>query len=171
MFRRVRFLAACLVLALAVAACTDGDDGGAVPGDSQGALTTEFETFSGQTTTLSGYEGKPTVVNFWASWCVPCVTEMPDLEAVHQEAGGRVAFVGLSTDFKRSEAQEMAERTGVTYDLGYDSDERIVREFVTVGIPVTVFLAADGTVAKVHGGPLKQDKLRELIRDELGVDL
>ena len=85
--------------------------------------------------------------------------------------GDQVAFLGLTTDFSRSAAQEMAEKTGVTYDLGYDADETIVREFVTVGLPITVFLDAAGNVVKVHSGPLKRDKLRGLIRDELGVQL
>jgi cytochrome c biogenesis protein CcmG/thiol:disulfide interchange protein DsbE len=170
-FRRARLVAACLVVVLGAAACAGDDDGGAIPGDPHRALTVEYETFSGDTTTLEAYRGTPTVVNFWASWCTPCITEMPDFEAVHQEAGDQVAFVGLSTDFKRSDAEEMAERTGVTYDLGYDSDETIVREFVTVGLPITVFVDADGNVTKVHSGPLAKDKLRGLIRDELGVEL
>jgi thiol-disulfide isomerase/thioredoxin len=167
--RRARYLAACLAAVTAIVACAD--NGTDVPDGAEAGLVVEYDTFDGDTATLADYRGRPLVVNFWASWCAPCVTEMPDIEAVHQASGDRVAFVGLSTDFRRSDATAMADKTGVTYDLGYDPDEQIVRRFLTVGLPVTVFVRADGTIATVHSGPLSEDELRDLVRDELEVEL
>ena len=67
-------------------------------------------------------------MNFWGSWCEPCVEEMPDLQRVHESLGDDVAFVGVNVNDDAEAALQMAERTGVTYDLARDVEGELVRE-------------------------------------------
>src|SRR5207248_10634891 len=69
--------------------------------------------------------GRPLVINFWASWCVPCRKEMPAFEAVHRRRGDRVSFIGIDRQDDRSDALRFLARTGVSYPLGYDPDARL----------------------------------------------
>jgi thiol-disulfide isomerase/thioredoxin len=171
-------------MALTVAACSGGDDvarlsNGSTPptpsadavteGDVAAAIATPFATFAGDTARLADYGGRPVVVNFFGSYCVPCITEMPDLERLHQQYGDTVAFVGLAVSDRLSEAKALADRTGVTYDLGTDPDGSLIKAFGGIGMPTTVLLRADGTVAETHIGAMKAADLAKKMRAELGV--
>jgi thiol-disulfide isomerase/thioredoxin len=154
------------VLGLLLAACSD--DGDARPGVVEDVDDIPFETFDGETTTLADFDG-PLVVNFFASWCTPCVTEMPEFDEVYRELDGAVTFIGLNYDDRADDALEIVERTGVTYPVGRDVEGALFQAFAGVGMPTTAFIRDDGTVTLVRSTAVSQDDLRELIRDELGV--
>jgi cytochrome c biogenesis protein CcmG/thiol:disulfide interchange protein DsbE len=113
--------------------------------------------------------GAPVVVNFFASWCVPCVEEMPAIEAVHQSLGDRVTFVGLANQDRDEDALATVDATGVTYATYGDPDASAITYFGGLSMPTTVFIAADGTVVDVNNGPLTEAELRAKITDVLGV--
>lgn len=71
-----------------------------------------LETFDGDTAALTDYVGTPLLLNFWASWCPPCIAEMPDLEAVHQLTDGQVTFVGVNTQDTPDRAEALTGETG-----------------------------------------------------------
>lgn len=104
-------------------------------------------------------DGRPALINFFAEWCVPCVQEMPDLEAAHQAYGDRVAFLGLSYNESAEDAVTLVERTGVTYETGRDPAGDILTSFAGLGMPTTVFVQADGTIATTHTGRITPDDL------------
>jgi thiol-disulfide isomerase/thioredoxin len=116
-------------------------------------------------------KGTPTVVNFFASTCVPCITEMPDLEEVHQQLGDRVQFLGLAVQDRIQASQDLIERTGVTYRTARDPNADILSLFNGTALPLTVLLDADGAVKAVHPGQLTADELRTLIADDLGISV
>jgi thiol-disulfide isomerase/thioredoxin len=124
----------------------------------------------GGTVDLSSYRGRPLVVNFWASWCPPCLREMPDFEQVYQQRNGKVAFVGINVRENAATAGELATRTGVTYDLALDTAGEASQEFAVVNMPTTVFVNADGVIASVHAGALTADELNERIDAITGPD-
>ena len=68
-------------------------------------LPAEFERFDGTKGTFADYRGTPLVVNFFASWCTPCVREMPDLQQVHSELGSKVAFLGINNQDRAADGQ------------------------------------------------------------------
>lgn len=178
--RRILLIGTALALAAAVAAGAFV----ALTADPVGTPTMELEpsdevvgapaaiqyvTFDGEAANTGGYVGQPLVLNFFAEWCPPCVAEMPDFEAVHQEVGDEVAFLGLSTLEPADKGQGIIESTGITYDVGRDPDSEAFAAVGALQMPTTVFIDAAGTVVDVHTGPLTADELRDRIETHFGI--
>jgi cytochrome c biogenesis protein CcmG, thiol:disulfide interchange protein DsbE len=146
--------------------------GGAIPtmGDVQGRSLPDqaFATFDGGEKRFAEYEGTPLVVNVWASTCAPCVKEMPTFEAVHQERGDTVAFVGLNNQDRADKADELAAKTGVTYDLLRDPLGDFFVEMELAAMPTTLFVDAKGKVVYSKAGSLDADELSAIIDEKLG---
>lgn len=121
----------------------------------------ELTDLNGIPMALTDFAGQPMVVNFWASWCPPCIAEMPAFEEVFNARAGSVAFVGINVRESAETAADMAARTGVTYDLALDPNGAAARAFNVVNMPTTVFVTADGTIASVHAGALTSTELDE----------
>lgn len=113
--------------------------------------------------------GKPVVVNLFASWCGPCIEEMPDFERVHQAVGDEVTIAGLAVRNPPDDALGIVEQTGVTYPTFGDEDDQASSLFDVVNMPTTIFLDADGTVLDVHSGKLSESELRAEIDERYGV--
>jgi cytochrome c biogenesis protein CcmG, thiol:disulfide interchange protein DsbE len=118
---------------------------------------------------LADLRGRPVVVNFWASWCPPCVAEMPEFQRIHRRLGGRVAFLGINQRDQPQAAERLASSSGVTYPLAIDPAGRSFDAFGGLGMPTTVLIRADGTVAEVFAGQLDETLLGERLRRVLGV--
>jgi thiol-disulfide isomerase/thioredoxin len=114
---------------------------------------------------------RPMVLNLFASWCQPCIEEMPAFERVHQDLGDEVSFAGLAVRNPPDKALGIVEQTGVTYPtFGEDGDaDDASILFDVVSMPTTVFIDADGTVADIHAGPLTEGELRAAVDDRFGV--
>lgn len=158
-----RVIALLLGLALVLVACGAGEDELAGPPVPERT----FEDFGGEQVSLADYEGTPMVVNFWASWCPPCIAEMPDLETVHQARADEVAFVGLNTQDELNTALDLVEQTGVTYDLGQDPDGDLFRAFEVFSMPTTFFVDEDGAIVHRHSGLVTLSQLEGLIDEHL----
>jgi cytochrome c biogenesis protein CcmG/thiol:disulfide interchange protein DsbE len=170
--RTIRSLAIAVLLVSGFASCSD--DGGADapsvdPDDAAGVVAAVYKTFDGADTSLQAYAGTPVVLNFFQSYCAPCVTEMPDFEEVHQDLGDEVTFVGIAVQDRLEDAQEIVDRTGVTYELGRDPDGSLLQAAGGLVLPTTVLIRSDGTVVEVRSGAVSKGTLRDLIRDKLGV--
>ena len=113
---------------------------------------------------LAQFKGKPVVVNFWATWCVPCVQEMPELSALQTEIAPRnIQIIGIGID-SPTNIKEFASKYKITYPLyvaGMEGTE-LARQFGNQagGLPYTVLLGVDGKVRKTYLGKLKMDELR-----------
>jgi thiol-disulfide isomerase/thioredoxin len=119
---------------------------------------------------------KPMVLNFWASWCVFCIKEMPDFQRVYEQAGDQVVFLGLDLLGVQAEtrgaAQRLAAQTGVRYPLAYDEGGKLyARLSPRLLMPTTVFVRSDGVVAYRQFGPLDENELRAAISKYLGIDV
>jgi cytochrome c biogenesis protein CcmG/thiol:disulfide interchange protein DsbE len=109
--------------------------------------------FSGGTLRLRSLIGKPVVLNFWASWCVPCRTETPLLVRLHQVYGPRgVVFIGVDVQDDERDARQFAAQYHVDYLLVRSPDERVMRAYAVQGLPTTVFIGADGVVTDKYTG-------------------
>jgi len=122
----------------------------------------EFADVNGKSHPLSDFLGKPLVVNFWATWCPPCVHEMPDLQSLfeqHPQAG----FVGLAVDTSVNVRNFSTQKVQVSYPLlivGFDGIE-LMRPLgnTSGGLPFTVIFDARGQVSERMLGPVKPEKL------------
>jgi peroxiredoxin len=141
---------------------------GAPVGVGDPAPEVELEYLDGSTAALSSLQGTPVVVNFWSSTCAPCLSEMPDLEAVHAEMGDSVAFLGIDVTDTVEAGRAMVQRTGVTYPNARDPQGRVLGRFGGVALPRTVLIDAEGTIVATHDGALDADELKDLL-DDAGV--
>ena len=128
-----------------------------------------FDLFDGGTGTVADYEGTPLVVNFFASWCPPCVREMPEFQDVFEQLDGQVALLGLSQDQSPQDALALVEATGVTYDVGWDLDLEVYGATGSIAMPTTAFVSPSGELLDTFAGALDAEALAELIEDTLGV--
>ena len=159
--RRARLGGWLLVSILVTAACSGADDVSRLPSDS------EFFNPDGSSATLADYDGTPLVVNFFASWCGPCKAELPEFEEVSNEVGDRVQFLGVNTDFEQDAWLRLVADTGVTYPTVFQPSNELFTASGGLGMPTTVFIAADGTVQHTFSGALNKSTLRRLIDTHL----
>lgn len=147
------------------AATATGDGGAtAASADRPDAPDLEFARRDGGTIALATFEGQPLVLNFWASWCPPCVAEMGSLlEPAHQRYGHEVAFLGVNLQDEPAAAQRIIDQTGITYELAVDENGAAFAAFSGVGMPTTVFIDAQGRIADRHTGILTADQLEAQI--------
>jgi cytochrome c biogenesis protein CcmG/thiol:disulfide interchange protein DsbE len=117
--------------------------------------------------TLHALEGKPVVVNFWATWCIPCRAEMPRLAAVATKYKDSVHFLGVDVEDDTNSAETFARQRGVRYPMMSDARGAIRRDQRIVGLPVTQFYRSDGALAFVNNGEIKQEELTRRIDDLL----
>jgi peroxiredoxin len=128
-------------------------------------LTLSLPDAQGAPQALSQWRGKNLVVNFWATWCAPCVDEMPELNALQSEIAPRNAqVIGIGID-SRSNIAEFASKYKISYPLyiaGMEGTE-LSRQFGNQagGLPFTVLIGADGQIRKTYLGRLKMNELRK----------
>jgi thiol-disulfide isomerase/thioredoxin len=154
-----RCLLAGAVLAVATACGSAG--GGRLPDAMVTPLT------GGAPISLADLDG-PAVVNLWATWCVPCRTEIPDFEAVHERRGDEVRFVGINVGETSDQAIAFLAEVGATYEQFLDTDGSAATELEAITLPVTVVIDADGDVSARSVGAIDQDELDDAIDDALG---
>ncbi|SHF65105.1 TlpA family protein disulfide reductase [Geodermatophilus nigrescens] len=131
-----------------------------------------LECFSGGTLDLGRGQGVPTVLNLWASWCGPCREELPLVQELADLGGDRVRVLGVISQDGVPQAASFADDSGVTLPGAFDRDGEVAAALGLQGLPHTVFLAADGSVAFVKLGPVAStDELRALVAEHLGVQL
>jgi thiol-disulfide isomerase/thioredoxin len=121
----------------------------------------------GETRSISEWSGRPLVINFWATWCAPCLREMPLLQTLHQErAGSALTVIGIAID-RLDAVTGFIAQAGITYPIlaGQQDAMRIAEQFGLefVALPFTVFTAPDGQVLLLHSGELRAEKLREIL--------
>ena len=123
----------------------------------------------GNAVKLSDFEGKPVVLNFWASWCGPCKSEMPDFEEAYGEYGEEIQFLMVNMTDGYHETIESAKKlitdSGYTFPVYYDTDLEAAKAYSVYSIPVTYFIDKDGYMTAYAQGALDKATLQK------GIDL
>ena len=102
---------------------------------------------------LAAYRGKVLYVDFWASWCVPCRTSMPALEALYRKYGDKgFVVVGVNKDDRVTDARRFLEKFPASFPLATDTDEKVVRAFNVAAMPSGYLIDRRGVVRRVHQG-------------------
>jgi len=112
-------------------------------------------TFDGQAIKTTDLKGKVIVLNFWASWCLPCAGEAADLQEAwnHYEPGGKVVFMGVDYVDTEPEARGYLAKYNITYSNGPDMRTVISQTFHIQGVPETYFIDQEGHLAYAQIGP------------------
>jgi cytochrome c biogenesis protein CcmG/thiol:disulfide interchange protein DsbE len=108
---------------------------------------------------LGALKGRPVVLNFWGSWCVPCRTELPILAASARAEGKRVHFVGVDLEDTRAGAQAFLRRYHVPYPSGFDPGDSVASRYAVGGTPTTVFIDSRGHRVGTVPGALTASRL------------
>jgi len=126
-----------------------------------------LKMLSGQPVRLSYYKGKVLLLDFWASWCVPCQIEMPDLQMVYEQAKAKgVAFLGISLDTKAADAREFLQQERLALPSALDAKgfEGTAKRYKITGIPSTFVIDRKGLVTAGFMGVTRPDRLVEALR-------
>ena len=120
---------------------------------------------------INGIKG-PAIINVWGSWCGPCKEEMPILRSFYEKAQGKLALIGVDVEEASIEdGRKFVKNNGITWPNLYDADGKS-RAYFGMGVPVTWFIAADGSVTYKHIGVIKSEKeLISMTSKYLGVKL
>jgi peroxiredoxin len=119
----------------------------------------------GKQQSLSQYRGKIVLLNFWATWCKPCTTEMPAMQTAYDKLRDK-GFVVLAVNELEDDARvrEHIKQYGHTFTVLMDRDNKVANQFGVFGLPVSVFIDQEGRVQEyLKGGLLTEQKIEEIV--------
>ena len=132
-------------------------------------VTLSLQDLSGVEQTLASLKGRVVILNFWATYCIPCRTEMPDLAAIQNEfAALGVQTIGASTDSSedRNKVLQFIKETKINFPIWVGaSSADMIRFGLGAALPGTVVIGRDGRIAKVISGVVNQAELRTLLNE------
>ncbi len=106
----------------------------------------------GRPVRLADFRGQWVIVNFWASWCTPCLLEMPELESFHQNQRGRAVVIGVNCEaLAPAEIRLFVKRLGVTFPIALSVGQRLPG-FPLKGLPTTFLVSPTGAIAHTYLG-------------------
>ena len=121
-------------------------------------------TIEGESIDLNDLHGKVVMIDFWASWCPPCVHEAPTLRNVYQEYKNRgVEFIGVAIWDSEMDISMFIEKFNVPYPNGLDKTGTIAIDYGVSGIPEKHFVDRRGWVAKKFTGPMDEEQLHSVL--------
>ena len=127
------------------------------PVEAQPAPDFDF-ALADQPTSVSAQQGRVVVMNFWASWCAPCVTEMPSLQRLHEKMAGRgVLVLGINLDDTEGEFHQFMRDYRLSFPNYFDPQKHIAALYGTFRYPETYIIDRNGILAQKIIGPLEWD--------------
>lgn len=127
------------------------------------------ELIDGTSITLSELQGKPVIINFWATWCGPCVKEMPAFERLKDDFGDKIGIIAVNCGDDAGTVKDFVEENGYTFPVVLDEEYSISMLYPTNSIPYTVVVDAEGRVTHISTGALDADTMYERYKEALGV--
>ena len=151
-----------LIAALAMCATACDHPAGA-PEERSYAEDFTLERLGGGEATLSDSLGRPVVIDFWATWCMPCIKQVPMFNDVQAEFGDRLDFFAVATDAQGAEAvAPFAEEHGIEYPVLLGS-EALAQRWGLIGFPTLFLIRPDGSIREAHVGPIAPDELKQAL--------
>jgi peroxiredoxin len=147
-----------MALTLTAAGCTSsGPSGDGAVGSQVGDLAADFtlEDLDGQTITLSSLRGRPVMLNFWASWCGPCRSEMPDIQAVYIERlvdSPSLVILSINMGENSATIRQFMEDGHYTFPALLDSQKNVALQYDVTAIPTTFFIDENGIIKERRVG-------------------
>ncbi|MBY0124521.1 TlpA disulfide reductase family protein [Bacillus sp. S/N-304-OC-R1] len=140
-------------------------------GIEEGQLAPDFELsdISGKTVKLSDYKGKKVLLNFWATWCPPCKSEMPHMEKLHNKYKNdrfEILAVNVTTSEKnRNNVDQFVEDYKLTFTVPLDENGKVFQQYGIMAYPTSFFIDSDGVIRKKVLGAVDEDAMeKEILR-------
>ena len=140
------------------------DDGGVHAAGDRPAVDFTVKDFDGNDVKLSDYFGKPIVLNFWAYWCGPCQSEMPEFNARYEELGGDVVFLMVHADPDTTQGKSYVVANSCDFPVGYDEKGQAAAAYGISAYPTTFFIDSQGNLQAYYVGAMDAELL------QLGID-
>lgn len=115
-------------------------------------------SLSGDSVSLAQLRGRPVLLNVWATWCIPCRTEVPVVERVYQRYSPKgLEVIGINVDNADNvqTVRQFMRAYDITYLVWLDPNKQVLRDFIAIGVPATFLIGRDGTLLYKHMGPLQ----------------
>lgn len=128
------------------------------------ALDFKLKDLNGKDVSLSDFKGKKLMLNFWASWCRPCMSEMPDIQKLYNETKDSdlvILAVNLSED--KATVKSFADINKYNFTILLDSEENVGRQYTITAIPTTFFIDKEGNIISTVKGAITLEKMRMYI--------
>lgn len=141
-----------------------GGKASAQPGDQ--AIDFELKDVSGKTVKLSDFKGQPVVLNFFATWCAPCIDEAPELEAFGKEYKDAKLLILAKGESKRR-MEKYIDESGSKLTYLLDTKEEISKDYTVLGQPETIIIDGNGVIVERFSGPTTKDDLIKMIAEKV----
>ena len=130
-----------------------------------GASAPDFELtgLTGEPVSLRDQRGKPVLLNFWATWCAPCVLEMPNIQKFYEDYPGEFQVLAINADEPELKIQRFVEDMGLTFEILLDPGGKIQSLYQIRGYPTSYFIDAQGEIRAQHTGSLSEDQLADYL--------
>ena len=125
-----------------------------------------LKNLSGEIVTLEDYRGKPVLLHFWATWCKPCVKELPEIEAAWRDLHDE-GFVVLAVDVGEEQGivQTFVKRLDLTFPVLLDQSSSAAHAYNIIGLPVSFFIDKNGMISEqLSGGTLTRESLAQRVK-------
>ncbi len=163
----IGLLALSLLLAVSWTAFRSDADREDGPSVGREAPAIEGIDTSGKKVDLSDYRGHPVIVNFWASWCQPCVKEMPLIDQVYQEAPDRFRLISVNVGDTKGTVNEFLTEHGISFPVLIDATGKAAESYRVSALPATFAIDAEGRLSHAGIGELTEaGQLYELLRSD-----
>lgn len=118
----------------------------------------------GKVKTNADYEGRPLVLNFWASWCPPCREEMPLLQRLYETRAGEIYVVGINYAETRPKVLSFVQNFEISFPILLDEDGKVNDLYQVSGYPLTLFVNQEGILVAYHLGQLTPETLANYLK-------
>ena len=137
---------------------------------SEGVVAPDFaftELTTGKVMNLSDLRDKPVYLNFWATWCPPCVRELPHIQAKYEQYKDKIHFLAISLDGEQAAPAEFIPAKGYTFPVGYGNEREISRTYNVEAIPMSLMIDTNGVVKAKIVGSMDETDLERFIQKGL----
>lgn len=119
---------------------------------------------TGKIIKLSDLRDKPVYLNFWATWCPPCVKELPHIQSKYEKYKDRIHFLAISVDSEQEAPAQFIPSKGYTFPVGYGNEREISRAYNIEAIPASYIIGTDGTIKAQIVGSMDEADLESFLQ-------
>ena len=137
---------------------------------SEGVAAPDFaftDLATGKVMNLSDLRDKPVYLNFWATWCPPCVRELPHIQAKYEQYKDKIHFLAISLDGEQAAPAEFIPAKGYTFPVGYGNEREISQAYSVEAIPMSLMIDTNGVVQAKIVGSMDETDLERFIQKGL----